>query len=101
MVETQSDEILKDADKEDVSLLVVGDPFGWVRSSSQILPLLTDQEKGNDAHGHHPSRQSTQHPHPRSAQRVHNERRRRVRATTIQLWTDRIIGVLHRYMETR
>ncbi|KAH7883253.1 Diphthine synthase [Phlebopus sp. FC_14] len=28
MVETQSDEILRDTDKEDVSLLVVGDPFG-------------------------------------------------------------------------
>lgn len=28
MVECESDEILKDADKEDVCLLVVGDPFG-------------------------------------------------------------------------
>lgn len=28
MVETESDEILRDADKEDISLLVVGDPFG-------------------------------------------------------------------------
>ena len=28
MVETQSDEILYNADTEDVSLLVVGDPFG-------------------------------------------------------------------------
>ena len=30
MVETASDEILRDADKEDVALLVVGDPFGYV-----------------------------------------------------------------------
>ena len=30
MVETESDEILRDADKEDVALLVVGDPFGCV-----------------------------------------------------------------------
>jgi hypothetical protein len=30
MVETESDLILKNADKEDVSLLVVGDPFGQV-----------------------------------------------------------------------
>ena len=29
MVETQSDEILNDAVTEDVSLLVVGDPFGY------------------------------------------------------------------------
>ena len=28
MVETQSDEILAGADKDDVALLVVGDPFG-------------------------------------------------------------------------
>lgn len=28
MVETQSDEILHNAQNEDVSLLVVGDPFG-------------------------------------------------------------------------
>ena len=30
MVETESDEILCDADKENVALLVVGDPFGYV-----------------------------------------------------------------------
>jgi diphthamide biosynthesis methyltransferase len=30
MVETDSDAILKDADKVDVSFLVVGDPFGCV-----------------------------------------------------------------------
>ena len=29
MVELQSDEILRDADRDDVSLLVVGDPFGY------------------------------------------------------------------------
>jgi diphthine synthase len=28
MVESNADEILRDADKEDVALLVVGDPFG-------------------------------------------------------------------------
>jgi len=28
MVETRSDEILQNADREDVALLVVGDPFG-------------------------------------------------------------------------
>ena len=30
MVEAQTDDILNGADKEDVSLLVVGDPFGCV-----------------------------------------------------------------------
>lgn len=29
MVETQSDEILANADSKNVSLLVVGDPFGY------------------------------------------------------------------------
>ena len=30
MVETESDEILRNADSENVALLVVGDPFGYV-----------------------------------------------------------------------
>jgi diphthine synthase len=30
MVESSSDDILKDADKVDVAFLVVGDPFGFV-----------------------------------------------------------------------
>lgn len=37
MVEAESDEILRNADKEDISLLVVGDPFGYI-SSRIILP---------------------------------------------------------------
>jgi len=48
MVETDSDEILRDADKVDVSFLVVGDPFGFVHASSplssssfSILPAST------------------------------------------------------------
>ncbi|KAG5646223.1 diphthine synthase [Asterophora parasitica] len=36
-VETQSDEILHNADKEDVSLLVVGDPFGATTHTDIIL----------------------------------------------------------------
>jgi len=31
MVESSSDDILKDADKVDVAFLVVGDPFGYTR----------------------------------------------------------------------
>ncbi|KAK7691977.1 diphthine synthase [Cerrena zonata] len=37
MVETESDEILRDADKEDVALLVVGDPFGATTHTDIIL----------------------------------------------------------------
>ncbi|CDO72588.1 hypothetical protein BN946_scf184985.g7 [Trametes cinnabarina] len=37
MVETQSDEILKDADKEDISLLVVGDPYGATTHTDIVL----------------------------------------------------------------
>ncbi|KAJ2918287.1 hypothetical protein MD484_g2123, partial [Candolleomyces efflorescens] len=37
MVETQSDEILKNADKEDVALLVVGDPFGATTHTDIVL----------------------------------------------------------------
>lgn len=39
MVETESDGILCGADKEDVALLVVGDPFGCVASYS-MRPIL-------------------------------------------------------------
>ncbi|KIP09003.1 hypothetical protein PHLGIDRAFT_103441 [Phlebiopsis gigantea 11061_1 CR5-6] len=37
MVETESDEILRDADKEDVALLVVGDPFGATTHTDIVL----------------------------------------------------------------
>jgi len=37
MVETESDEILRDADTQDVSLLVVGDPFGATTHTDIIL----------------------------------------------------------------
>ncbi|KAI0067611.1 Diphthine synthase [Artomyces pyxidatus] len=37
MVETESDDILRGADKEDVSLLVVGDPFGATTHTDIIL----------------------------------------------------------------
>lgn len=37
MVETQSDEILHNADKEDVALLVVGDPFGATTHTDIVL----------------------------------------------------------------
>ncbi|KAI0919221.1 diphthine synthase, variant 2 [Taiwanofungus camphoratus] len=37
MVETESDEILRDADKDDVSLLVVGDPYGATTHTDIIL----------------------------------------------------------------
>lgn len=57
MVETESDEILRDADKEDISLLVVGDPFGCVPPSSPLIPPLNIARcrQRNDAHRHHPS----------------------------------------------
>jgi diphthine synthase len=37
MVESNSDEILRDADKEDVALLIVGDPFGATTHTDIIL----------------------------------------------------------------
>ncbi|KAF9012695.1 Diphthine synthase [Cyathus striatus] len=41
MVETQSDEILANADKENVALLVVGDPFGATTHTDIILRART------------------------------------------------------------
>lgn len=39
MVETESDEILRDADRNNVALLVVGDPFGCVFSTFAKLAM--------------------------------------------------------------
>jgi diphthine methyl ester synthase len=36
MVESESDKILRDAEKEDVAFLVVGDPYGYVLFSHHI-----------------------------------------------------------------
>ena len=41
MVETESDEILRNADTEDVSLLVVGDPYGCAFAHSDFGPQST------------------------------------------------------------
>lgn len=48
MVESSSDDILKDADKVDVAFLVVGDPFGFVHASTFLDSLTTAQS--DDAH---------------------------------------------------
>ena len=37
LVETGSDDILKDADKEDVAFLVVGDPFGATTHTDLVI----------------------------------------------------------------
>ena len=42
MVETESDAILQNADKEDVALLVVGDPFGFVSDKSDFYTEFHD-----------------------------------------------------------
>jgi diphthine synthase len=47
MVESASDDILNDAQNVDVAFLVVGDPFGYVSSSSlpmqQMLTIIAGQ----------------------------------------------------------
>lgn len=42
MVEMDSDEILRDADKVDVAFLVVGDPFGCVVTALRVDPLVRE-----------------------------------------------------------
>ena len=41
MVEMDSDEILRDADKVDVAFLVVGDPFGCVIPPLAPIPIFS------------------------------------------------------------
>ena len=43
MVESASDEILRDAQNVDVAFLVVGDPFGYAFSSINLAPYLSFQ----------------------------------------------------------
>ncbi|PIC46033.1 hypothetical protein B9Z55_005854 [Caenorhabditis nigoni] len=52
IVEQESDAILKGADKEDVALLVVGDPFGAtthadlvLRAKQQNIPVIRDDTR--------------------------------------------------------
>jgi diphthine synthase len=47
MVESSSDDILKDADRVDVAFLVVGDPFGYAIYTSNVPStsnILTEQQ---------------------------------------------------------
>lgn len=46
MVESQSDDILAGAKDEDVSFLVVGDPFGWAPLALLSLLLLAQDDPG-------------------------------------------------------
>ena len=64
MVETQSDEILHNAGTEDVSLLVVGDPFGC-DPFFHVLKILFDLLQCNYAYRYNPSSSSIENPHPR------------------------------------
>jgi hypothetical protein len=42
MVESSSDDILKDADKVDVAFLVVGDPFGYIIQHHKGMTISTN-----------------------------------------------------------
>lgn len=48
MVETESDEILRNADTEDVSLLVVGDPFGYPICTTALI--IANGRQGHDTY---------------------------------------------------
>ena len=64
MVETESDEILRDADKEDVALLVVGDPFGWVHPVLKLVLYQSNSKKGNHTYRYHHPRTIAEDPSP-------------------------------------
>ena len=64
MVETESDEILRDADKEDVALLVVGDPFGWAHPILSHAFYQSNSTKSNHAYRYHHPRTIVEDPRP-------------------------------------
>ena len=99
MVETESDEILRNADKDDISLLVVGDPYGYADSPRLQLSELTRCLQRYNTHGHRPPRALAQHPDADHPQRVDHERGRRVRPAAVQLRTDSLARVLYRDVE--
>jgi len=69
MVESASDEILRDAQNVDVAFLVVGDPFGYIPlfpSLMQILKYIAISNvrvQGNNTHRPRPPRPRTLHPY--------------------------------------
>ena len=64
MVETESDEILRNADTEDVALLVVGDPFGWVHPALEHVFSQSNSTKGNHSYRYHHPRTIVEDPRP-------------------------------------
>jgi hypothetical protein len=93
MVESSSDDILKDADKVDVAFLVVGDPFGYVALGN--LPVDTSNTPQSN-HTHRPRTPCprTLHPHALDSQRQHFDLDRHDRAAAVQLRADGLYGLL-------
>ena len=69
MVESESDDILRDADKEDVALLVVGDPFGYETPTTSLLIIPLDYRipQSYNSYRHNPPRSLSKDPRAGSA----------------------------------
>lgn len=107
MVESEegSTAILESVDKEDVSFLVVGDPFGCVMAWLQLVRIsLIDSYSLQSDNTYRPppppdyplSKRPSIHHHP---QRIDSDCPRAPWAFTLQLWTSCFDSVLHGYME--
>jgi hypothetical protein len=97
LVELGADELLKDADKEDIAFLVVGDPLGSVLSlSPRRLALYPQRDMQRDnSHRHSPSRETAEHSNASHSQRFHPQRCWRVWPPAVQLRTGGFSCVLH------
>lgn len=101
MVESNSEAIVADADKEDVAFLVVGDPFSYVCLGT-FMGISTDGLQGNDTHRSSSSLSAIDacHPNPCSPRRFHLDRDWMYWTVTVQLWSDHLHGILHRLLAT-
>lgn len=102
MVELEADDILKDADKVDISFLVVGDPLGYVldiftntmRRWLIVFWLQSDHPQRPPA-----PRPITQHPHLHHPQCLHPHRPRIYWFTNVLIWANAFFTVLHGNVE--
>jgi hypothetical protein len=98
MVELESDEMVRNADKVDVAFLVVGDPLGWVYVCLRIVQKLISQSY--HPHGSATTVLAAQYPYHHDSQRFYPDRTRINRTTNVQFRSDTFARILYRNVDT-
>jgi len=98
MVESFSDEILDGAAELDVAFLVVGDPFGLALSNCPCIHSLTIIQR-NDTYRPRPTSPRLVDSDQVHSQCLHPQCHWRHRPSALQLWPNRVNGLLYRDVE--